>query len=143
MAERAQLSAYIIYTTVITGLIYPVIVHWVWDGHGWASSFNEHSYLGGVIDFAGSGVVHMTGGVAAFWGALIIGPRTTAWSKCPGSQPPVRPPAAPEARHPLALGCTLGTHVQSPRCSEAEEGRRWRSGACPQSPTSSPSYHAF
>merc|ERR1740130_532026 len=76
MAERAQLSAYIVYTTVITGLIYPVIVHWVWDGHGWASSFNENSLLGGVIDFAGSGVVHMTGGVAAFWGALIIGPRS-------------------------------------------------------------------
>ena len=124
MAERAQLSAYIIYTTVITGLIYPVIVHWVWDGHGWASSFNEHSYLGGVIDFAGSGVVHMTGGVAAFWGALIIGPRTTAWSKCPGSQPPVRPPTAPEARHPLALGCPL-----DPRAEPALLGGRGEAAA--------------
>jgi len=75
MAERAQLGAYVIYTTVITGLIYPVVVHWVWDGVGWASSFNPDAVLGGAIDFAGSGVVHMTGGIAAFWGALIIGPR--------------------------------------------------------------------
>ena len=59
VAERAQLGAYLIYSTVITGLIYPVVVHWVWDAHGWASATNKHAYLGGVIDFAGSGVVHM------------------------------------------------------------------------------------
>lgn len=47
----------------------------VWDDVGWASSFNPDAVLGGAIDFAGSGVVHMTGGIAAFWGALIIGPR--------------------------------------------------------------------
>jgi len=76
MAERAQLGAYLVYTTVITGLIYPVIVHWVWDPNGWASGSNPDAFLGGVVDFAGSGVVHMTGGVAAFWGAKIIGPRT-------------------------------------------------------------------
>ena len=54
MAERAQLGAYIIYTTVITGLIYPVIVHWVWDSNGWASSFNPDALMGGAIDFAGA-----------------------------------------------------------------------------------------
>ena len=81
VAERAQLLAYLIYTTVITGLIYPVVVHWVWDGNGWASCFNSHTddkkaLLGGQIDFAGSGVVHMTGGVAALVGAAVIGPRS-------------------------------------------------------------------
>ena len=48
-------GAYVIYTTVITGLIYPVVVHWVWDSTGWASSFNPDAVLGGAIDFAGSG----------------------------------------------------------------------------------------
>ena len=40
---------------MITGLIYPVVVHWVWDGVGWASSFNPDAVMGGAIDFAGSG----------------------------------------------------------------------------------------
>ena len=52
---RSHIGAYVIYTTVITGLIYPVVVHWVWDGVGWASSFNPDAVLGGAIDFAGSG----------------------------------------------------------------------------------------
>jgi len=82
VAERAQLLAYLIYTTVITGLIYPVVVHWVWDGNGWASCFNSNTdsakgpLLGGQVDFAGSGVVHMTGGVSALVAAAVIGPRS-------------------------------------------------------------------
>ena len=78
VAERAQLMAYLIYSSVITGLIYPVVVHWVWDTNGWASAFNTRPgdaapLMGGQIDFAGSGVVHMTGGLSAIIGAAIIG----------------------------------------------------------------------
>ena len=74
MAERTSITAYLIYTSILTAFVYPVIVHWVWSSDGWLSAFNDNAILK-VMDFAGSGVVHMTGGVAGFWGALIVGPR--------------------------------------------------------------------
>ncbi|MCI65187.1 ammonium transporter 1 member 1-like, partial [Trifolium medium] len=53
------------------------VSHWFWSGDGWASATNTGNLLfsTGVIDFAGSGVVHMVGGIAGLWGALIEGPR--------------------------------------------------------------------
>lgn len=68
MAERTKFSAYLLYTPFISGFIYPVITHWVWSGDGWLGNL-------GYIDFAGSGVVHLTGGVAALAGVLALGPR--------------------------------------------------------------------
>lgn len=89
VAERCQMAAYFMYALVLVGLIYPVVVHWVWSADGWLSNFAmKHPSDGddydparkwvsvGVIDFAGSGVVHMTGGVCAFCGAWVLGPRT-------------------------------------------------------------------
>lgn len=67
VAERTKFAAYIVYTILITGIIYPIVVGWQWGG-GWLAER-------GFEDFAGSGLVHMTGGVAAFMGALIIGAR--------------------------------------------------------------------
>jgi Amt family ammonium transporter len=67
VAGRVKFSSYLIYTPFITGLIYPIVTHWVWGG-GWLSDI-------GFFDFAGSGVVHMLGGVAALAGVLIVGPR--------------------------------------------------------------------
>jgi Amt family ammonium transporter len=79
VAERAQLEAYMIYTCVITGFIYPIVVHWVWCDNGFLSGAfttkKSLTVLGGCLDFAGSGVVHMTGGVAALCAASIIRPR--------------------------------------------------------------------
>jgi len=69
MAERTTIIGYLVYTLCITGFIYPVVVKWTWGG-GWASTWN-----GGLKDFAGSGIVHMTGGVAALVGAAVVGPR--------------------------------------------------------------------
>jgi Amt family ammonium transporter len=67
VAGRVKFTSYLIYTPFVTGLIYPVVTHWVWGG-GWLSEI-------GFLDFAGSGVVHMLGGVAALAGVLIVGPR--------------------------------------------------------------------
>ncbi|MBD3185720.1 hypothetical protein GF325_02735 [Candidatus Bathyarchaeota archaeon] len=71
-AERDKFWGFIIAAGVITGFIYPLIEHWVWGG-GWLSS----GILGGynLIDYAGSGVVHMTGGFLGLTGAIMIGPR--------------------------------------------------------------------
>ncbi|KAK3007567.1 hypothetical protein RJ639_014413 [Escallonia herrerae] len=77
IAERTQFVAYLIYSSFLTGFVYPVVSHWFWSSDGWASAARANSLLfgSGVIDFAGSGVVHMVGGIAGLWGALIEGPR--------------------------------------------------------------------
>eukprot|EP01018_Ginkgo_biloba_P019793 Gb_26445 [translate_table: standard] len=77
IAERTQFVAYLIYSSFLTGFVYPVVSHWVWSGDGWLSATHNDNLLfgSGVIDFAGSGVVHMVGGIAGLWGALIEGSR--------------------------------------------------------------------
>ena len=67
MAERTQFKSYLIYSIFITGIIYPVVGHWIWGG-GWLSDM-------GMSDFAGSTVVHSTGGWLALTGAIVLGPR--------------------------------------------------------------------
>ncbi len=67
MAERTKFVSYLIYSVVISAIIYPVVGHWVWGG-GWLSEM-------GFVDFAGSTVVHSVGGWAALIGAAILGPR--------------------------------------------------------------------
>ncbi|KAJ4785506.1 Ammonium transporter [Rhynchospora pubera] len=77
IAERTRFTAYLVYSFFLTGFVYPVLSHWYWSPDGWANPSRSDSLLfsSGVIDFAGSGVVHMVGGIAGFWGALIEGPR--------------------------------------------------------------------
>ncbi|GBD84865.1 ammonium transporter NrgA [bacterium BMS3Abin02] len=71
MAERTRLDAYMAYSFLISALIYPIYGHWVWGG-GWLSTL---PFGAGAKDFAGSGVVHAVGGIAALVGALMVGPR--------------------------------------------------------------------
>ena len=84
VAERCQLGAYLIYTAVITGFVYPVVVHWVWDPAGFLSAFNSDDSVRiytGCTDFAGSCVVHMVGGWAALVAAWVLGPRIGRWER--------------------------------------------------------------
>ncbi len=67
MAERTRFGAYLIYSIVISVIIYPISGHWIWGG-GWLSQM-------GFVDFAGSTVVHSVGGWAALVGAAMLGPR--------------------------------------------------------------------
>ena len=73
MAERTKFSAYCIYSAIISLVVYPIEAGWVWGG-GWLA---ELSY----IDFAGSSVIHMVGGLSALVGAAILGPRIGKYTK--------------------------------------------------------------
>jgi Amt family ammonium transporter len=78
MAERTKFTGYILYSIVVSGLIYPVFGSWAWgslfNGSGWLEGF-------GFIDFAGSTVVHSVGGWAALAGAIVLGPRLGKYTK--------------------------------------------------------------
>lgn len=68
MAERTKFSSYCIYSAVISAVVYPVEAGWIWNGNGWLAKLGFH-------DFAGSTAIHMVGGIAAFIGAAMLGPR--------------------------------------------------------------------
>lgn len=76
VAERCKMAAYLCYSVFLTGFVYPVIVHSIWSSNGFLTAFRDDPFKGvGTIDFAGSGVVHMTGGLTALVAAIILGPR--------------------------------------------------------------------
>jgi Amt family ammonium transporter len=88
MAERTRFQAYLFYTVFITAIVYPVVVHWAWDGNGWLTAFTDDPIgTNGYIDFAGSGVVHMVGGFAGLMGAIIVGPRIGKYTSGGGINP--------------------------------------------------------
>ncbi len=75
MAERWKFSAFLVYGFFMSMFLYPLYGNWVWGG-GWLSTLGVHAGLGhGHVDFAGSTVVHMTGGITALAGTLVLGPR--------------------------------------------------------------------
>lgn len=76
VAERCKMSAYLCYSLMLTGFVYPVVVYSIWSSSGFLTAFNNDPFRGvGMIDFAGSGVVHMTGGCTAFIAAIVLGAR--------------------------------------------------------------------
>lgn len=85
IAERASISFYLYTSLFITGIVYPVVVHWVWNPAGWLAKE-------GYVDFAGSSVVHVVGGFAGLAYIQVLGPRTGRFT--PGKEiqlPPVAP----------------------------------------------------
>lgn len=73
VAGRMQFRSYLIYTALLTGLIYPIAGFWQWGG-GWLSALGFH-------DFAGSLIVHAVGGFAGLAGAIVLGPRIGRFNK--------------------------------------------------------------
>jgi len=94
MAERTKFSAYLVFSVVMCAFIYPVVVHWTWGG-GWIAGMS----IGDAVysDFAGSAIVHMTGGVAALMGAIALGPRLGKYG------PDGKPRAIPGHNIPFAI----------------------------------------
>jgi ammonium transporter, Amt family len=87
MAERWKWSAFVLFGFFMSMVVYPIFGNWVWGG-GWLATLGSNFGLGhGHVDFAGSSVVHMVGGVCAFVGAIIIGPRIGKYSKSGEARP--------------------------------------------------------
>lgn len=102
MAERWSFKSFVIYAIIVGAVIYPLYANWVWGG-GWLAKLGSNFGLGhGHVDFAGSSVVHMTGGVLALVGAKLLGPRQGKFAK-DGT-----PNAIPGHHIPMALvGCFI------------------------------------
>ncbi|CAB4657886.1 unannotated protein [freshwater metagenome] len=96
MAERTKFKSYILYSAVISAVIYPIVVRWQWGG-GWLFQLDTPFH-----DFAGSTLVHMTGGITAAVGAAFLGPRIGRYGA------DGKPRAIPGHSIPLAI---LGTFI--------------------------------
>ena len=102
LAERWKYLSFFIYGWFVGTVIYPVFGNWVWGG-GWLAMLGTNLGLGhGHVDFAGSSVVHMTGGVISLAAAWLIGPRTGKYNK-DGSPNPI-----PGHNIPMAV---IGTFI--------------------------------
>lgn len=102
MAERWKFVPFMIYAFFISMIVYPLFGNWVWGG-GWLAALGVNFGLGhGHVDFAGSSVVHLVGGVAALAGAIVLGPRVGKYNKDGSSN------AIPGHNIPMAI---IGTFI--------------------------------
>ncbi len=99
MAERTKFSSYLIYSAVISAVVYPIEAGWVWNADGWLYKLN-------FVDFAGSAAIHTVGGISALVGAAFLGARLGKYSK--GKDGKIKVHAIPG--HSLTLGA-LGVFI--------------------------------
>jgi Amt family ammonium transporter len=105
VAERTKFVAYLGYSFFLTAFVYPAVVHWGWSAEGWLGPWRENGsklFGVGMLDFAGSGIVHMVGGLAGLMGAYMVGPRIGRFA------PDGSPNPMPGHSAPLAV---LGTFI--------------------------------
>jgi Amt family ammonium transporter len=102
MAERWKWKSFIVWGLFCGAIYYPLFAGWTWGGGWLAKTWDTMSLGAGYVDFAGSGVVHMVGGVAALAGALVLGPRIGKFGK------DGKPRALPGHHIPMAM---LGTFI--------------------------------
>jgi len=106
IAERTQMKGYLYYSFFLVGFAYPVVAHAFWSTNGFLANTNSEPLWGsGAIDFAGSGPVHMMGGVTALMAAIVLGPRLGRFYDEDG-EPLETPNDIPGHSTPLAI---LGT----------------------------------
>mmetsp|Transcript_47037 Transcript_47037/g.98630 ORF Transcript_47037/g.98630 Transcript_47037/m.98630 type:complete len:580 (+) Transcript_47037:445-2184(+) len=108
LAERCQMTAYLAYSLMLSSFVYPVVAHGIWSPQGFLSAANPNPLWGiGMVDFSGSAVVHLTGGMTAYIATKILGPRTGRFYDLRG-HPLEKPGEFPG--HSLSLQC-LGTFI--------------------------------
>lgn len=109
LAERCQMAAYLLYSILLTGFVYPVVVHAIWSPQGWLSAYTANPlWNSGMVDFAGSGVVHLTGGTTAIFATYVLGPRRGRFYDVQRGTPLKKPKPFPG--HSVALQM-LGTFI--------------------------------
>jgi Amt family ammonium transporter len=102
MSERWKFTSFVIFSFILSTVMYPIYANWVWGG-GWLAQLGHNFGLGhGHVDFAGSSVVHMVGGVAALVGAKVMGPRLGKYDAAGKARP------IPGHNIPMAV---LGTFI--------------------------------
>lgn len=103
LAERCQMAAYMCYSVFLTGFVYPVVAHTIWSNNGFLSAFAKNPFRGvGAVDFAGSSVVHITGGLTSLIATFILGARKGRFHDNRGRLLPV-----PRQLHGHSIGLQL------------------------------------